>query len=49
MAVGGEKTTWSPGGWQVTDGYVAIERIDDPGPSSVHHLFTVEAVIIVAL
>lgn len=49
MAVGTEKTTWSPGAWQVTDGYVAIERIDDPDPSSVHHLFTVETEIIAAV
>jgi hypothetical protein len=49
MAVGSEKTTWSPGAWQVADGYVAIERIADPDPSSVHHLFTVETEIIAAV
>lgn len=49
MAVGTEKTTWSPGAWQVAGGYLAIERIADPDPSSVHHLFTVENELIVGL
>ena len=48
LAVGTEKTTWTPGLWQATDGYVAVERIDDPAPASVHHYFTVETVIIAA-
>jgi len=33
----------------VADGYVAVERLDDPDPSSVHHYFTVETVIIAAV
>ncbi len=48
LAVGTEKTTWTPGLWQVADGYVAVERLDDPAPASVHHYFTVETVIIAA-
>jgi outer membrane protein assembly factor BamB len=46
LAVGAERTTWRPGLWQVADGFVAVERIDDPDPSAVHHYFTVETVII---
>jgi outer membrane protein assembly factor BamB len=48
LAVGTEKTTWTPGLWQTADGYVAVERLDDPDPASVHHYFTVETVIIAA-
>jgi hypothetical protein len=48
LAVGTEKTTWTPGLWQIADGYVAVERLDDPAPASVHHYFTVETVIIAA-
>ena len=48
LAVGSEATTWRPGGWQVTDAHVAIERLDDPDPESVHHYFTVETVVIAA-
>jgi outer membrane protein assembly factor BamB len=49
LAVGTEKTTWTPGLWQAADGYVAIERLDDPNPKSVHHYFTVPTVIIAAV
>jgi hypothetical protein len=48
LAVGTEATTWTPGRWQVADGYVAMERLDDPDPNSVHHYFTVETVVIAA-
>ena len=48
LAVGTEATDWTPGGWQVTDSFVAVERLDDPDPSSVHHYFTVESVVIAA-
>ena len=34
--------------WQAADGYVAIERLNDPNPKSVHHYFTVPTVIIAA-
>jgi hypothetical protein len=43
LAVGGEKLTWSPGGWQVTDGHVAIERLTADG------YFTTETVVLAAL
>lgn len=48
LAVGTESVKWSPGRWQVTGSYVAVERLDDPDPSSVHHYFTVETVVIAA-
>jgi outer membrane protein assembly factor BamB len=48
LAVGTERTDWIPGRWQVTDGWVAVERLDDPDPASVHHYFTVETVVIAA-
>jgi hypothetical protein len=48
LAVGTEKTTWTPGLWQIADGYAAVERLDDPDPASVHHYFTVETVVIAA-
>ena len=48
LAVGTEATSWRPGLWQITDAYVAIERLDDPDPESVHHYFTVETVVIAA-
>jgi outer membrane protein assembly factor BamB len=44
-----EQTNWTPGLWQLTDGYLAVERLDDPDPSSVRHYFTVETVIIAAV
>jgi hypothetical protein len=49
LAVGTEKTAWTPGLWQAADGYLAMERLDDPNPKSVHHYFTVETVIIAAI
>jgi hypothetical protein len=46
--VGTKSVRWSPGRWQVTGSYVAVERLDDPDPASVHHYFTVETVVIAA-
>jgi outer membrane protein assembly factor BamB len=48
LAVGTEKTTWTPGLWQIADGYVAVERLDDGDPAPVNHYFTVQTVIIAA-
>jgi outer membrane protein assembly factor BamB len=48
LAVGTEKATWTPGLWQIAGGYVAVERLDDPDPASVHHYFTVATVVIAA-
>ena len=48
LAVGTETTNWTPGSWQTTDSHVAVERLDDPDPASVHHYFTVETVVIAA-
>jgi hypothetical protein len=48
LAVGTERTNWTPGRWQTTDSYVAVERLDDPDPASVHHYFTVETVVVAA-
>jgi hypothetical protein len=48
LAAGTEKTEWTPGLWQIADGYVAVERLDDPDPRSVHHYFTVATVVIAA-
>lgn len=48
-AFGTEKTTWIPGRWQVTDGYLAIERLTDPDPAAHDHYFTVETVLIAAV
>jgi hypothetical protein len=44
LAVGTEKTTWTPGLWQAADGYVAVERLDGPD-----HYFAVQTVIIAAV
>ena len=41
LAVGTESTDWTPGLWQVVDGYVAVERLDRDGEA-----FTVETVVI---
>ena len=52
LAVGTEKLTWKPGRWQVTDGYVAIERLTADGPNdpeALGHYFTVDTVIIAAI
>lgn len=43
LAVGTESTDWTPGLWQVVDGYVAVERLDRDGQP-----FTVETVVIAA-
>ena len=47
LAVGSEKLDWKPGLWQVTDGWVAIERLAASGPASDY--FTVDTVIIASL
>ncbi len=52
LAVGAERLTWKPGLWQVSDDYVAIERLTGDGPadpSAPEHYFTVDTVIIAAL
>ncbi|MEV4345548.1 PQQ-binding-like beta-propeller repeat protein [Actinoplanes sp. NPDC049596] len=52
LAVGTEKLTWKPGLWQVTEGWVAIERLDGDGPVDPEkpgHYFTVDTVIIAAV
>ncbi|WP_249999644.1 PQQ-binding-like beta-propeller repeat protein [Actinoplanes sp. M2I2] len=52
LAVGTEKLTWKPGLWQVTDDYVAIERLTGDGPADPEapgHYFTVDTVIIAAV
>lgn len=46
LAKGIEKTTWTPGLWQVGNGYAAVERLNDPQPTSVHHYFAVNTVIV---
>jgi outer membrane protein assembly factor BamB len=51
LAVGSEATTWTPGRWQVADGYVAVERLTgdgSPDPEAPNHYFTVETVILAA-
>jgi hypothetical protein len=52
LAVGTERLTWKPGRWQVTGGFVAIERLSPDGPSDPEeagHYFTNETVILAAL
>lgn len=52
LAVGTEKLTWKPGLWQVTDDWVAIERLTGDGPAdpeAPEHYFTVDTVIIASL
>ena len=47
-----EELTWTPGRWQVSDGYVAIERLTTDGPADPDtpgHYFSVETVIIAAV
>ena len=46
LAVGTEALTWKPGLWQVTDDYVAIERLDE---DSADGYFTLDAVIIASI
>jgi len=41
LAVGTEPTDWTPGSWQVADGYVAVERLAGDGEP-----FTVETVVV---
>jgi hypothetical protein len=43
---------WKPGGWQVTDGFVAIERLRPQAgadPDEVNHFYAVDPVVIAAL
>ncbi|GID31527.1 outer membrane protein assembly factor BamB family protein [Paractinoplanes brasiliensis] len=52
LAVDTEKLTWKPGLWQVTDDWVAIERLTEDGPAdpeAPEHYFTVDTVIIASL
>jgi PQQ-like domain len=52
LQVGTEKLTWTPGLFQATDDYVAIERLTTGGPSNTdapNHYFTQETVILAAL
>jgi outer membrane protein assembly factor BamB len=52
LAVGTERLTWNPGRWQVTDGYVAIERLAVDGPADPDepgYYFATETVILAAL
>lgn len=52
LAVDTEKLTWKPGLWQVTDDWVAIERLTGDGPAdpeAPEHYFTVDTVIIASL
>jgi outer membrane protein assembly factor BamB len=52
LAVDRERVTWSPGGWQVAGGFVAVERLADGGPADPEkpgHYFGTEPVIIAAL
>ncbi len=44
-----DDTDWTPGGRQITGTYVVIERIGDPDPDSVHHLFSVDADVVAAV
>jgi hypothetical protein len=46
LAVGTEKLDWEPGLWQVTDDYVAIERLDE---ETADGYFTLDTVIIASL
>lgn len=52
LAYGAEKRDWDSGLWQVTDGYVAIERLAEHGPDNPDipgYYFSAEPVIIAAL
>jgi hypothetical protein len=52
LAVGTERLTWKPGRWQVTHGFVAIERLAADGPAdpdTAGHYFSTETVILAAL
>ena len=52
LAVEREKLTWTPGRWQVTDSYAAIERLTTGGPAdpdAPDYYFTVQTVIIAAV
>ncbi|MFF5082318.1 PQQ-binding-like beta-propeller repeat protein [Actinoplanes sp. NPDC000266] len=52
LAVDTEKLTWKPGLWQVTDHWVAIERLAGDGPADPGkpgHYFTTDTVIIAAI
>ncbi|MGK5679558.1 PQQ-binding-like beta-propeller repeat protein [Actinoplanes sp. URMC 104] len=52
LTVDRERLTWKPGLWQVTDEWVAIERLTGDGPDDPEapgHYFTVDTVIISAI
>jgi len=52
LAVDRERLTWKPGLWQVTDQWVAIERLTGDGPAdpdAPEHYFTVDTVIIATI
>jgi hypothetical protein len=44
-----DDTDWTPGRRQITGTYVAVERIGDPDPGSVNHLFSVDADVVTAV
>ncbi len=44
-----EHTDWTPGGRQITRTFVEIERIGDPDPDSVHHLFSTDPDVVAAV
>ncbi len=52
MAYESESRTWDPGRWQVTDQYVAVERLAQDGPDNPDtpgYYFSVETVVIAEL
>ena len=52
LAVGTEKLDWRPGLFDVSDGYVAVERLTAGGPAdpdAPDHYFTPETVVLAAL
>jgi hypothetical protein len=52
MAFLGEKLTWDPGRWQVTDRFVAVERLatNRPAdPDTPGYYFSVDTVILAEL
>jgi outer membrane protein assembly factor BamB len=52
LRIASEKLTWKPGLDQVTDGYVAIERLTGDGPAdptAPDHYFTQQVVILAAI
>ncbi|WP_250028279.1 outer membrane protein assembly factor BamB family protein [Paractinoplanes maris] len=52
LAVRAEEPAWKPGRWQVTDDYVAIERLTGDGPAdpaAPGHYFTADPVIVASI